>query len=77
MACSTCDGYEFVPGVDGMLTDCPDCRAVDPRPLRWCPVHSTRVQIDGTCARCRGEALRGVGILDAIAKQRMLAAVAA
>src|SRR5690348_3929681 len=37
MACSTCDGYEFVPGdaEDGNLVDCPDCRAVDPRPLAW------------------------------------------
>lgn len=73
MACSTCDGYEFVPNPDdpdGLKLDCPDCRAIDPRPLQWCPVHSTRVQLDGSCARCKGEALRGIGILDAIARQR-------
>lgn len=77
MACSTCDGYEFVPNPDnleGLLIDCPDCRGIDPRPLRWCPVHSTRVQFDGSCARCKGEALRGIGILDAIAKQREMVA---
>lgn len=70
MACSTCDGYEFVPGTDGMLDDCPDCRAIDPRPLVWCPVHSTRVQMDGSCGRCKGEALRGIGVLEALAVQR-------
>lgn len=60
MACSTCDGYEFVPDPDdpdGEKIDCPDCRAVDPRPKVWCPVHSTRVQLDGTCLRCRNEAM--------------------
>lgn len=60
MACSTCDGYEFVPDADGMMVDCPDCRAIDPRPLRWCPVHSSRVELDGTCLRCRGEAMTAV-----------------
>lgn len=79
MACSTCDDYEFVPDPadpDGVLVDCPDCRAIDPRPKRWCPVHSTRVQLDGTCLRCRGEALLGFGILDAIAQRRREAVAA-
>jgi len=59
MACSTCDGYEFVPwGPDGTNLDCPDCRAVDERPLAWCPVHSKRVELDGTCLHCAREAAR-------------------
>ena len=65
--CSTCDGYEFVPNPDdpdGEKLDCPDCRAIDARPLRWCPVHSTRVEMDGTCLRCRGEAMRGIRFLE-------------
>ena len=77
MACSTCDGYEFVPDPadpSGEKIDCPDCRAIDPRPKQWCPVHSTRVQLDGSCMRCRGEALRGFGILEAIAHREALVA---
>lgn len=64
MVCPTCDGYEFVPDGRGMLEDCPDCRAIDPRPLRWCPVHSTRVQIDGSCLRCRNEAMTAIHWLE-------------
>lgn len=59
VACPTCDGYEFVPNPadpDGLLIDCPDCRAKDTRPLKWCPVHSTRVRLDGRCAKCLREA---------------------
>jgi hypothetical protein len=61
MACSTCDDYEFVPNPDdpdGMNIDCPDCRAVDERPLAWCPVHSRRVSLDGKCLYCAREAAR-------------------
>lgn len=59
MACSTCDGYEFVPDPtdpEGAKLDCPDCRAIDERPLVWCPIHSDRVQLDGSCRKCRVEA---------------------
>ena len=59
MSCSTCDGYEFVPNEadpEGAYVDCPDCRAVDDRPLTWCPVHSRRVALDGSCVRCAAEA---------------------
>jgi hypothetical protein len=59
MACSTCDGYEFVPGENGDgNVDCPDCRAVDQRPLQWCPVHSHRIELDGLCRACAREAAR-------------------
>ena len=81
MACSTCDGYEFVPDPDnpgGEKMDCPDCRAIDPRPLVWCPVHSRRVEMDGSCLRCRGEAMSALGIIEArAAARRQAEAVAA
>lgn len=63
MACSTCDGYEFVPNpADPALPhlDCPDCRAIDARPRVWCPVHSVRVEEDGSCRRCTVEAAQGI-----------------
>ena len=78
MACSTCDGYEFVPDPAdpvGEKIDCPDCRAIDLRPRVWCPVHSRRVEIDGTCLRCRGEAMSAITFIEAQAAAR--AAVAA
>jgi len=59
MACSTCDDYEFVADPadpDGVKIDCPDCRAVDERPLVWCPTHSVRVELDGRCRKCCLEA---------------------
>jgi hypothetical protein len=67
MACSTCDGYEFVPNPDnpdGMLVDCPDCRAIDPRPLKWCPVHSKRLGTDLCCRLCLEEAARAVRFIE-------------
>lgn len=79
--CSTCDGYEFIPNPDdptGEKLDCPDCRAIDARPKRWCPVHSRRVEIDGTCLRCRGEALGAITLIEArAASRRITEAVAA
>lgn len=64
MACSTCDGYEFVPGDDdGKLVACPDCRAIDQRPLAWCPAHSKRVQLDGSCLSCAREAARATAAI--------------
>ena len=80
MACSTCDGYEFVPnadGHDGALVDCPDCRAVDRRPLVWCPVHSTRVDLDGSCRSCVREAARATAGILARATRGAASAVAA
>lgn len=81
MACSTCDGYEFVPDPDdpaGEKIDCPDCRAIDARPKVWCPTHSTRVEFDGTCRKCRVEAANAEEILLARAlRQRAAIAVAA
>lgn len=68
MNCLTCDGYEFVPNpsdLDGLLIDCPDCRAVDERPLVWCPVHSTRVDMEGLCAKCVREAKEAVRLIEA------------
>lgn len=66
MACSTCDGYEFVPNPEdpaGEKLDCPDCRLVDERPKVWCPVHSVRVELDGSCRRCAAEAARAVAAI--------------
>ena len=66
MSCSTCDGYEFVPNPDdpdGLLIDCPDCRAVDKRPRVWCPVHSTRVGEDWLCPVCVREAAKALRYL--------------
>lgn len=63
MACSTCDGYEFVKDADGANIDCPDCRAIDRRPLAWCPVHSNRVQLDGSCLPCAREAARATAAI--------------
>jgi hypothetical protein len=74
MCCSTCDGYEFVPGPDSMLEDCPDCRAIDRRPLRWCPVHFSRVEVDGGCLKCRVEALRATTAIQARTAARAVAA---
>jgi len=66
MSCSTCDGYEFVPNPadpDGVLIDCPDCRCADQQPLLRCPVHSRRVQLDGTCLSCAREAERATAAI--------------
>jgi hypothetical protein len=71
LSCSTCDGYEFVPNPDdpdGEKLDCPDCRAIDPRPLVWCPTHSTHVEIDGRCRKCRLEAANAEEVLLARAR---------
>ena len=80
MACSTCDGYEFVPNPDdpdGLKIDCPDCRAIDTRPKVWCPQHSTRVELDGTCRKCRVEAANAEDILLARTLRSRAAAAAA
>lgn len=77
MACSTCDGYEFVPDPadpDGAKMDCPDCRAIDARPKIWCPVHSHRVELDGTCRKCRVEAANAEEILLVRARNAVAAA---
>lgn len=71
LGCSTCDGYEFVPNPDdpdGEKLDCPDCRAIDARPLVWCPQHSIRVELDGRCRKCCVEAANAEEIL--LAKAR-------
>lgn len=79
-ACSTCDGYEFVPDPedpDGAKIDCPDCRAIDARPLVWCPQHSIRVELDGTCRKCRVEAANAEEIILARALRTRAAEAAA
>jgi len=71
MCCSTCDGYEFVPNPEdpeGEKLDCPDCRAIDERPLVWCPTHSIRVELDGRCRKCCLEATNAEEILFARAR---------
>jgi hypothetical protein len=80
VSCSTCDGYEFVPNPedpDGLLVDCPDCRARDGRSYSWCPVHSKRVRLDGTCPSCVREAERATRAILARHSEDLAAAIAA
>ena len=58
MTCSTCDGYEFVPGDDDLLVSCPDC----PPKVR-CVVHGRIVSGDGTCCDCRREVRRALPLV--------------
>lgn len=58
MTCSTCDGYELVPGADGMLVSCSDC----PKKVR-CPRHGRIVYTGEKCCECLGEARTGLEIL--------------
>lgn len=78
MACSTCDGYEFVPNPEnaaGQLVDCPDCRAprfiamAAPLVASWapdgvCPVHQVGVDERLRCPSCLQEAARGIAYLN-------------
>lgn len=72
MACSTCDGYEFVPDPDdpnGPKVDCPDCRAGVT--VVRCPVHGVRL-VDGRCRCCTANAR--VGTEKLLARARAAAA---
>jgi len=80
MACSTCDDYEFVPNPadpTGEKLDCPDCRAIDERPLAWCPFHSVRVELDGRCRKCIVEASNAEMVIRAGSLRTRAAAAAA
>lgn len=65
MACSTCDGYEFVDDPDGGAEKlpCPDCRGA--RTYR-CPAHGDMVLVSrsgrllGKCWGCINEAARAM-----------------
>lgn len=61
--CPTCNGYQLVPGPDGLLVDCPNCHANEVR--AWCPRHSIRLNEEGECRRCLVEGayrLRRTGV---------------
>lgn len=49
MGCSTCDGYQFVPGADGLLVRCLDC-------LEHCRAHPAESVVNGRCGACLTEA---------------------
>lgn len=49
MSCSTCDGYQWVPGADGYNVRCPDC-------LEHCRAHLSESVVNGRCGACLTEA---------------------
>lgn len=59
MACSSCDGYQLVPGVDGILIRCADCLVV----REHCPSHGCGL-VGGRCPSCGREASVAIDLFD-------------
>lgn len=67
MNCSTCGGYQWVPGADGFNVRCPDC-------LEHCRAHQSESVVNGLCGACLTEASVASELL---AETRRVAALAA